>query len=174
MKKAYLLAPLFLLSCTDLDWRPIVVDEHITVQLPEQPKQVDAAQLQSRGLKLAMQVVGEQGVYTVLSKAPNFSLKPMTQARRDSFYNQGLRDALASRRAGVLLANSSFSTPAGDGREFVIRGSSALAPRRMTYFMRVLLIDRVAYSFGFGALDQEDSTKNKDARRFLNSITVKP
>lgn len=174
--KTLLLSPL--LACMAADtWQPFIIDEHVTVSLPGQPKQADTSAMNKPSINRVVtgfQLVSKEGLYSILRMTNAVPSATLTPAQRDTFYVRGLRDVLSSRR-GILLTQATFTTAAGTGVEYKTRALSNATKKALTRYTRNLLVGATVYTFMFTSLDPADTTsasQSQDSRRFFDSVTV--
>ncbi|MDO7884285.1 hypothetical protein [Hymenobacter cheonanensis] len=183
MKKAYMLALLFLASCALSDWQTFAVDKHVTVQLPEQPKLVDVSgmpfpssatrQIATSPSVRVFSAKGNSCVYGIIVNSNALPAVPRQPFERDLFYTNGIQNVL-EREHNALLARSTFFTRAGKGVEVTFSNKSSSTNQVFIQHLRTVLVGRASYTFSFLARDDNAASATEQRHRFFNSITVKP
>jgi len=179
MKKRYALALLPLAAFSLLDWQPFAIDQHVAVQLPAPPTELDVA-------KLAPTLAAEhtrlwtlrapEGAYLVTRLPGAGAIGKLDTAKRNAYY-AGMISSILRNEKGQLLSRTPFPTAGGAGLELKYKGVHQLTGKRIIKYVRTLVLDSIGYSLIFIPTDRLDSlglAGNEQRRRFFNSITVKP
>lgn len=161
------------------DWVPFAVDQHVRVQVPAAPTEVDLTKVADASATERQKVRlwtarDAEGVYQI-ARFANMDVPPDTAGRR-AYYLYVIRGVL-QREQGQLLARTTFPTAAGDGVEIKYRGLRRSTSTRRVKYSRSLVIGTVGYAFTFVPSDQQDSlglAGNAPRRRFFDSITAQP
>jgi hypothetical protein len=184
MKYRYYVVVFFLTACSAPDWVSYPIDQHVSVQLPSRPYPVN---LESTGINKRLKyksldpyrafAVADNGAkyrYTIAVNTNPLIAQVVTEAVRDSFYNQNISKTMHLFGNSRLLSKTTFHTPAGEGVEYAFSALASKTGKREVLYTRMLLVSHKNYVLGF-AIDQQDSVaSDEQRRRFFNSITVKP
>lgn len=182
MKNPYVVTLLLVpfVSAAFAEWLPFPVDNHVSVQLPSHPTEIDLRKLMPAA---AMQharlwaLRAPEGVYMVMRL--RIGIGSITQrdtaGRRD--YYAGVMQAVLHDEQGQPISRSYFSTPAGAGLELKYKGRHQATGKQVLKYIRSLVVDSVGYSLNFIPTDQQDSlglAGNEQRRRFFNSLVATP
>jgi hypothetical protein len=179
MKKRYFLALLPLVAFSLSDWQVFSIDNHVTVQVPTQPEEMDLAKVGLADKKAMMSIFNArdaEAFYQII-KVTDLGIEsgPTEVTERQKFYT-GVVKGLLNQQGGALLERTAFKTAAGEGIEIKYKAFDKRLGKQAIRYCRSLLAGKTSYSFNFITLDS-DTTGTSGAeqrRRYFNSITVKP
>lgn len=175
MKKVYLFICLpLLLAFTLADWQSFTLDEHVSVQLPILPTEVDAAKLgladkMPTGTRLLF-ARGTDGLYQLISAPAPTAVAP---AELPMYYD-GVVKGLVTNQGHSLLRRTSFTTPAGAGVDIQFQTAATSASSAKVLYNRCVLVGNVSYILGYMPLGTDTVGSAAQCRRFFTSMTVKP
>ncbi|MEJ7663517.1 MAG: hypothetical protein WKG07_30210 [Hymenobacter sp.] len=101
-------------------WQSFAIDQHVAVQLPTQPTEMDLAKLApGQNLNHMRMWVARtpEGIYQVMRMPAATTISQTDTAKRRSFY-AGMLSSFLRNEKGQLLSLTPFPTPAGAGIEF--------------------------------------------------------
>lgn len=158
------------------NWRPFVLDSHLTVELPAKAKYFGPTET---GQVLAVRSwatrTPQAGFFIV--RVP--TMLPVTKgdtAQRHRYYRSLIKSTLTDTHSR-LLSRTTFLTAGIDGVELKLRSIDNVTGSPTIRYMRSIVLGSFGYDLLFQSAtpnDSVDSVCNAQRRRFFNSITVKP
>jgi hypothetical protein len=179
VKKAYVLAFLFLAACRLPHRQPFALDAHVTVELPHQPYPRDARK--NKRLKhperikiWVLRTLG--GTYHLLRVVhPGLHMTTRDTLAREAYYDRKIEELEV--RQAQILSSSSFTVAGMKGRDISYKSHATAKPEIV--YSRNFVLDSVSYVLDFFPASQIREglvgfAENEQRQRFFNSITVKP
>lgn len=176
----------FLLFCTALPllsfaldtWSTYTVDTQFSLQLPAPPQEIDPAKLGIQQSDMRLFIASDKvGLYQItrMQVSPDESENITLSKDRQDFYDGFVR-AMVGDLQGKLLAQTTFSSPAGDGIEIKFRAPHKATGLKTIKYGRVLLVGNVCYGLNFLPRDLQDTagvSGEQERKQFFTGFTVK-
>lgn len=156
-------------------WDELPLDKQVSIQVPGVVKKqtlhktLAPGRVQTTNIFLSRD---SKALYQAVTVHDSDSTIEMTSpAARRSVYEDASRALLAGQMNSVLLKSSPFTTAAGTGIEIKFRAVHLGTGEMVTKYSRMLIVGRIAYSFGFTAEGKDPA--DEERMRFFNSISFK-